>query len=240
MPSKVTLGDELLFPSTYLSHADCFGKDIVLTIARVEKEELTFVGGKKKVKPVVYFAEEHAKPLVINKTNADSIAHLYGTKAEDWIGKKVRFYPTKVPFGRDIVDAIRVREDKPPDKPKTITRAQGAKLTELLKQAGVDPQEFFKTHGVKRLGEILESHYQAVADGLAKVIEDKKPTEPDNTVSQWQEYAKSATLEAMNDGGLAEIKDLPKQEHAQVWSLVKAEMEIRGFKWDEQAGKFTA
>lgn len=109
MGSKLTLNDELMFPSEYLAAVEFKGKDVTLTISRVEKAELQMRGGTKKVKPILHFAET-AKKLVCNVTNAESIAELYGTKAEEWVGKRVTFYPTTTPVGRKMEPCIRVRE----------------------------------------------------------------------------------------------------------------------------------
>jgi hypothetical protein len=112
MPSKVTFGNELLFPSKYLSAFDCKGADLTLTVTRIEKQELQLKRGGKEVKPVLSFSESE-KALVLNKTNAESIAVVLGSaRAEDWIGKRITFFPTKTPVGREIVDCIRVREQK--------------------------------------------------------------------------------------------------------------------------------
>lgn len=115
MPSKVTLGPELMFPSEYLAAVEFKGRDVTLTIKSVSKEDLQMKGGKKERKPVIFFVET-PKKLVLNKTNADSIASMYGTDALLWKGKRVTFYPTKVQCGRDMVDAVRTREKVPASK----------------------------------------------------------------------------------------------------------------------------
>lgn len=114
MASKVILGDELLFPSKYLCHADLGGADLTLTIASIGKQDLVMKGGGKKTKPVIAF-RDHPKEFVLNVTNAESIAHMYGWKAEAWVGRRVTFFPTKAKFGKEMVDAIRVREQVPKD-----------------------------------------------------------------------------------------------------------------------------
>lgn len=113
MPSKVTLRGELLFPNDYLAALEFKGKDVTLTIAGIKVEELRMRGGAKENKPVVTF-KETKKKLVCNKTNADSIAEMYGREATEWIGKRVTLYPTKTPVGRKMEDCIRVREKVPP------------------------------------------------------------------------------------------------------------------------------
>ncbi len=64
---------ELLFPSEYLRAADLQGRDVPVTIAKVEVEDLTMRGGKKEAKPVMHLKHTQ-KRLVLNKTNALSIA----------------------------------------------------------------------------------------------------------------------------------------------------------------------
>ena len=103
MASKVTLGNELLFPSDYLAAVEFRGRDVTLTVASVFKDELKMRGGKSETKPVLSFRETKKK-LVLNKTNADSIAEMYGTEAAEWVGQRVTFYPTKTQCGRETVD----------------------------------------------------------------------------------------------------------------------------------------
>ena len=110
MGSKVTLGDQLMFPSDYLSAIDLKGRDMTLTIATISKQDVVMRGGKKQKKPVMTF-KETPKKVVVNSTNADSIAFMHGKKAEGWVGKQITFFPTTTQFGREVVDCIRVREN---------------------------------------------------------------------------------------------------------------------------------
>lgn len=109
--TKTTLGGKLMFPSQYISAVEFKGSDVTLTIASVKFEQLRRQGGGKELKPILRF-ERTQKALVLNKTNASSIADMYGTAAEDWIGKTVTFYPTRTRCGANVVDCIRVREGK--------------------------------------------------------------------------------------------------------------------------------
>jgi len=118
MPSKVTLEGRLLFPNDYLAAVEFKGKDVTLTVKSVKVEELRMRGGAKESKPVLTFVET-PKKLVCNKTNADSIAQMYGSEASAWVGKRITLYPTKTQCGRETVACIRVREKVPPPKPGT-------------------------------------------------------------------------------------------------------------------------
>lgn len=110
--SKVTLNGEIAFPSDFLSAVEFKGKDVTLTISAVTKEQVQMTDGSKKAKMVLRF-EKTAKKLIANRTNADSIAQLYGTEASGWVNKRVTFYPTRCLAFGEMVDCVRVREKKP-------------------------------------------------------------------------------------------------------------------------------
>lgn len=115
MGVNVLLGDKLMFPSDYISAVEFKGKDVTLTISGVAIEELKLQGGKKDRKPVFTF-KETPKKYVCNKTNAKTIAKLYGSQAKDWIGKRVTFFPSSCECGGETVDCIRVRAKVPSAK----------------------------------------------------------------------------------------------------------------------------
>jgi hypothetical protein len=52
-------------------------------------------------------------PLLLNKTNAKTIAQLYGNKPALWAGKLITLYPTQTEMAGDTVDCIRVRNSVP-------------------------------------------------------------------------------------------------------------------------------
>ncbi len=98
---------EQAFPSLYVKASDLNGKPSLLTIRTCVREELG-QGSDKEKKPVLYFKEAQ-KGLVLNKTNANVIVDAYGKMTEDWEGKPVEVYPTRVEFRGQLVDGIRVR-----------------------------------------------------------------------------------------------------------------------------------
>lgn len=112
MAESITMEGKLLFPSEYIAAADLKGKDVTLTVSRVELSELRMEGGGKKVKPLIFFQGANKK-LVLNKTNAKTIAALHGGAVEGWVGKRITLYPTKARFGSSTVDAVRVRDQAP-------------------------------------------------------------------------------------------------------------------------------
>ena len=95
------------FPSKYLKCADLQGKAVTVKVERVEIEE---IGNDKR--PIAYFYGKE-KGLVLNKTNANVIADMYGDDTDAWDGKMITLRPTRVDFKGERVDAIRVEFHQP-------------------------------------------------------------------------------------------------------------------------------
>lgn len=120
------------YGSSWLSHEDLDedGKVHVVTIKECYEEEFKNDDDDdddKKKRPQIKIAiefEEFDQPLLLNKTNATTIAGLYGNDTDDWIGQRIGIYATEVNFGKKMVGAIRVktRAPKPPEKPKRSTK----------------------------------------------------------------------------------------------------------------------
>lgn len=98
----------LLYPNDYIGSHNLQGRDVTKTIKAVEVEGLRTQGGKVERKPVVIFADSDKK-LVLCKTNARTIAAMYGNEVERWKGKRITMYPTTTKFGPATVDCIRIR-----------------------------------------------------------------------------------------------------------------------------------
>ena len=96
------------FPGAYLKASDLQGRNITITMHSVTMEE---VGGD--VKPILFFQDANGlkkeRGLVLNKTNSNIIAEMYGPETDDWSGKPITMYPARVPFQDRIVDAIRIK-----------------------------------------------------------------------------------------------------------------------------------
>ena len=102
MPST----DEI-YPSSYLKADDIKKPELKLTLKSVGPKE---VGRdeKKKTTLVADFTEIE-KEWVINKTNADKLVELLGTKDYTaWPGARVTLVVAWTSFGKDTVKAIRV------------------------------------------------------------------------------------------------------------------------------------
>lgn len=92
------------------------GEEMLLTIEKFEGEEMVVkVGGKKdeKVpKQVLYFKEDVPK-MIMNITNGNTIASLYGSHPDQWVGKQIQVYATPVKAFGKTQDALRVRDFVP-------------------------------------------------------------------------------------------------------------------------------
>lgn len=99
------------FPSKWLKADEIEEDNLVLTMSMVQMEEIG-QGDDKDTKPVLYFKETE-KGLVMNKTNATTIAKLYGPDTMKWGGKKIALFATEVDFRGTQTLAIRVRMKAP-------------------------------------------------------------------------------------------------------------------------------
>ena len=108
------------FSGTYLKAVDLHGKKVRVNIKTVRREEVG-QGEDRAYKPVVYF-EGKDKGLVLNKTNATTIAETLGDDTDDWPGRQIVLFSMKVQFGPKLVDAIRV--DVPIDQETAEAAAQ--------------------------------------------------------------------------------------------------------------------
>lgn len=101
------------FDSKYLGNWDLPpGRDVPVTIARVEAGTLTAQGGRTDKKPIVYFVGKE-KGLALNRTNAKCIASIYGNDTSKWAGRPIALYVTTTSSPDGMVECIRVRPTPP-------------------------------------------------------------------------------------------------------------------------------
>lgn len=143
------------FPGAYLKASDLQGRNVSIMMHSVSMEE---VGGD--IKPILFFQDGNGQKkdrgLVLNKTNSNIIADMYGWETDDWSGKPIVLYPARVEFQGKIVDAIRVKLESgtpiPAPKPRqhiqapvahtpramAATRAHSAEVNGLSENADID------------------------------------------------------------------------------------------------------
>jgi hypothetical protein len=98
-----------IFPSRFLKAAD-FQQPRAVTIAGTAMEQFKN-DGRDQDKLVITFKTRGVKPLVCNLTNFNVIAKIAGSDDTDaWPGVAIELFADRVPFGRNLVDSVRVRE----------------------------------------------------------------------------------------------------------------------------------
>lgn len=90
------------FPSEFLKAADLQGRQVQVVIDRVETRELG-----DDIKPVLFFQGKD-KGVVLNKTNATTIAASYGDETEAWAGQPIVLFSQMVSFQGRMQPGIRV------------------------------------------------------------------------------------------------------------------------------------
>ena len=116
---KVTLKGKLLYPTEYLAAIEFQGKDVTLTIDRLQEDKLRSIDGDDEFKPVLYFVETKKK-LIVCKTSLRVIGALIDPEADNWNGHRITLYPTTCLAYGETVDCIRVRPTAPPAKGNSI------------------------------------------------------------------------------------------------------------------------
>ena len=165
-----------LYDKDFIGAWDLAEGDKTITITRVIGGSLTAPGGRKSKKPVVYFKGSE-KGFALNATNGKTVATLYGTHIEKWVGKQITLYKsmTRSPDGSGDVECIRIRPQ--------VAENAGALADEELPQITVqDIEDALKECGVEKAkliakingGEISELDQDDLAKALAWIRKQKK------------------------------------------------------------------
>lgn len=105
------------FPSKYLAARDLGDEGEVVTIEDVSIEAMKDQQTGQMQNKVILTFKEYDKGLILNKTNASTIATLLGDDTDDWEGQKITIFPTQTDMQGKQVDCIRVRNRKPKATP---------------------------------------------------------------------------------------------------------------------------
>lgn len=121
------------FDSSCLRVWHLTGKERTFRIAKVTRLTSELVNaGKREIKKQPRLELEDSKgkkvplPLLLNKTNAKTIARLYGNNPTAWIGKLITLFPSQTSVGGEDVDCIRVRNEAPKKAKKPAPAAAEA------------------------------------------------------------------------------------------------------------------
>ena len=93
------------FPSNYIKASDLQNREVQVQISHCNMEDI----GSGEHKPVLYFVGKD-KGLVLNKTNANTIASVTGqTDTDMWVNASIILFPTQTDFQGKQVPCIRVK-----------------------------------------------------------------------------------------------------------------------------------
>jgi hypothetical protein len=109
-----------LYGSKFFSVADLHGEMPRHKIGKVDVQELRDKDGTTKKRFTVYLAGVD-KPLVLNKTNAQTLATAYGKDRENWKGAEIELYSVPTQLG----EGVRLRPLKKQAAPGTDSISTG-------------------------------------------------------------------------------------------------------------------
>jgi hypothetical protein len=95
-----------IYGSRFLAATDLKGA-VTATIERIEYEQFTRPNQPTRTKAVAYF-RNGKKGMVINKTNAATMASAFGKKFPDWVGKRVTIKPETTTFAGKPTQGLRL------------------------------------------------------------------------------------------------------------------------------------
>ena len=102
-------------------------EDLILTIDHAARDDVKNERGSER-KLTIHFVEDY-KPMILNATNSKAISEAYGSsKVEDWAGKRISIYTTKVTAFGGTTDALRIRT-YPPKKTRAFCDECGQEIT---------------------------------------------------------------------------------------------------------------
>ena len=102
-----------MYDSKWIRAVDLNGRVVVRTVDRVEPVEVYDTRSRSMVvRWAIWFREKvNGKALILNKTNAESIAGLASSReTDDWPGVRIELYAERIRVGGKPVMAVRVRK----------------------------------------------------------------------------------------------------------------------------------
>lgn len=95
-----------VFGSRFVTAADLTGP-VTAVIDKIDAEDFARPGEPEKRRAILYF-RGRKKGLVLNKTNAYSIASTCGKNMTEWVGQRIQLKPETTLFGGKQTPCIRV------------------------------------------------------------------------------------------------------------------------------------
>jgi hypothetical protein len=123
-----------VFESKYLKAADISGHEPTVVMDKVEMESIQ--EGEPQ-RPVLYFKGKK-KGMVLNRTNWNTIAYLYGDESDEWPGEKITLFEAMVDFKGTTTPALRIKRPINKTAPKPKARSKGEVVESEDPAEGID------------------------------------------------------------------------------------------------------
>jgi len=161
------------FPSKYFSKEDVT-VPLMLTIESVTMETFDSDKGKRD-KPILYFADEDSKPMVLNNGNWLTIEGLYGEESDNWTGRLIELYnDPNVMFGKKRVGGIRVRAPHSNGKHESVTDPKTVWM-QFYKANALTQEIVEATLGTVKVSEWLESNAGRTIQDAMEMFDAQQP-----------------------------------------------------------------
>ena len=110
------------FPSNYLKASDLKGHTVTVVMERCEWKQ---VGSDTKL---VLFFRGKEKGMIVNKTNANTIATIYGPETDGWMGQPITLFEQMVDYRGQMMPGLRCmrpRDNQPQPAAAPVERQPG-------------------------------------------------------------------------------------------------------------------
>jgi hypothetical protein len=101
-----------IYGSKYLSAADLKGNTLRVKIDKAEPVDLRQQDGSTQKKFVLFF-DGQDKGMVLNKTNAMTLANAFGKNRDDWVDQRLEIYSEMTGLGKPGLRIRPLRAQKP-------------------------------------------------------------------------------------------------------------------------------
>lgn len=165
------------FPSKYVKAPDLNGRNITVAIDRLEVERVG-VPPKVEDKLVLYFRNA-TKGMILNRTNAMTIAAMYSPESDNWTGQRITLYSTRVNAFGAMHDVIRIRPEVPP-APKAGAAAEVTQFDDA--EDVIDDEDVDE---VMATGVPIERN---IDTETGEILDDAPPT-PEQVIASWDNSA---------------------------------------------------
>ncbi len=119
----------VLYPSEFLKAADLKGKQVTVTVTRVERKPVPMSGGRKGDCVLIHLAKT-AKKIICGKTNGYALALLLSPDASnasgrDWVGRRITLVSDLDEMNKQEVASIRIAgsPDAAPERADAYAKA---------------------------------------------------------------------------------------------------------------------